>query len=59
MEEAENLRDYADRIHDKMVDARNTIEIKFEAYKKSTDNSIENVSMSPKDVFDIRSDSML
>ena len=53
MEEAENLRDYAHRIHDKMVDARNTIEAKFEAYKKSSDNSIENVSMSSKDVFDM------
>ena len=53
MEEAENLRDYARRIHDKMVDARNTIEAKFEAYKKSGDNPIENVSMTSKDVFEM------
>ena len=53
MEEAENLRDYARRIHDKMVDARNTIEAKFEAYKKSADNSIDNVSMTSKDVFEM------
>ena len=51
-EESENLRDYARRIHDKMVDARNTIEAKFEAYKKA-DDSIENAEMTSKDVFDM------
>ena len=52
-QESENLRNYARRIHDKMVEARNTIEAKFEAYKKDSESSIESVSMTSKDVFDM------
>ena len=51
--ESENLRDYAHRIHDKMVEARNTIEAKYEAYRKSRDSTLENVTMASKDVFDM------
>ena len=52
-QEAESLRDYARRISDKMSEARATIEAKFEAYKKSNNDSIENTAMSTKDVFDM------
>ena len=52
-QEAESLRDYARRISDKMSEARSTIEAKFEAYKKSNNDSIENTAMSTKDVFDM------
>ena len=51
--EAESLRDYARRISDKMSEARSTIEAKFEAHKKSNNDSIENTAMSTKDVFDM------
>ena len=52
-QESESLRDYARRISDKMSEARSTIEAKFEAYKKSNNDSIENTAMSNKDVFDM------
>ena len=52
-QEAESLRDYARRISDKMSEARSTIEAKFEAYKKSNNDAIENSAMSTKDVFDM------
>ena len=52
-QESESLRDYARRISDKMSEARSTIEAKFEAYKKSNNDSIENTAMSTKDVFDM------
>ena len=51
--ESENLRDYARRIYDKMVEARNTNEAKYEAYRKSRDSTPENVAMASKDVFDM------
>ena len=52
-QESETLRDYARRISDKMCEARGVIEAKFETYKKASDNSIEKVTMSTKEVFDM------
>ena len=52
--ESENLRDFARRISDKMCEARNVIEAKYEAYKKSIDSeNKDGQTMSTKEVFDM------
>ena len=51
--ESENLRDFARRISDKMSEARNVIEAKYEAYLRSIGSKIDDKTMSTKEVFDM------